>query len=518
MRRFQRLLAPLSIAVLMLLSLGAWALASPVGATPDEDFHLASIWCGAGEREGLCAPGSVPDNRMIPDKIEDSICYAHEPSEGAGCQGENFDDSGYELVDSRRVNSNGQYPTGFYFWNAIFASDNLAVSTLLVRGAQALLFTVLSVSLWNLLPRRNRPALLGGAAITLVPLGMFLIPSANPSGWSIASGVLLLPALVGFFASSGWRSAALAGFAVLAALLGLGSRGDSAAYTIVAVLAALVLTFEQSKRFLVRAVLPVAIMIAAAVSFLTAGQTGLALEGMTQAGTEGIPLRKLLYENFVALPELFAGVLGQNFDGSAHSGLGWLDTRMPALVWVLTTFVFAGVVLAAIRQLGWRRTVALAGVALAAFAVPFYILYQSHVYVGYQVQPRYIMPLITIFAIVALTPTPAGPGISAPRRVSLTTPQYWLVAIALSVANAVALFSNMRRYITPGNFNLNNVDWWWRAAPAPMLVWFVGAAAFAALAALLVIALQRNRAAQAGLEGVGSPRPATNPDHSEVTA
>jgi len=40
--------------VCVLVALGAWSVASPVGASPDEDYHLVSIWCSHGERPGLC--------------------------------------------------------------------------------------------------------------------------------------------------------------------------------------------------------------------------------------------------------------------------------------------------------------------------------------------------------------------------------------------------------------------------------------------------------------------------------
>lgn len=488
----KRTLAVIGILLAALVTFGAWALSSPVGATPDEDFHLASIWCGSGERDGLCGEGSVADNRAIPDKIKKSICYAHNSEKSAACQGESFEDSGFNLVDSRRVNSNGQYPTGYYFWSSFFASDNLVVSTMALRFTQALLFSGLVAATALLLPRDNRPSLLGAIAITFVPLGMFLIPSVNPSGWAIASGALLFPTLVGFLTTTGWRSWALGALAVLAGLLGLGARGDSAAYAVVAVLAALVITFKRTREYALRAILPVAISVAAVVTFLTAGQTGLALEGMTQNGFDSITPRALLFENILTLPDLYAGVLGQNFDASEYTGLGWLDTPLPATVWAPTMFVFAGVIFLAFRRFELRRAIALTGVALAAAAIPLYILFQSHVPVGFQVQPRYVMPLMVLFAAVALSPSPAG-KVVLDRLPRFTTIQFWIVVVLLSAANSVALFSNMRRYVSPGNFNLNDAEWWWRAAPPPMAVWLIGSVAFAVLVYFIARKLQRDR-------------------------
>ena len=42
-------LPPIALAGSLLLGLAAWALASPVGSSPDEDFHIANIYCIADE-------------------------------------------------------------------------------------------------------------------------------------------------------------------------------------------------------------------------------------------------------------------------------------------------------------------------------------------------------------------------------------------------------------------------------------------------------------------------------------
>ena len=39
----------LTAPLLLLATLAAWALASPVGASPDEDYHLVSGWCATGD-------------------------------------------------------------------------------------------------------------------------------------------------------------------------------------------------------------------------------------------------------------------------------------------------------------------------------------------------------------------------------------------------------------------------------------------------------------------------------------
>ena len=98
--------------------------------------------------------------------------------------------------------------------------------------------------------------------------------------------------------------------------------------------------------------------------------------------------------------------------------------------------------------------------------------------VGQEVQPRYIMPLVIIFAGVALLQ--AG----RPARSVFTRVQTIVVVIGVSVANAVALHTTMHRYISGFNvfdWNLNHFQhWWWTGAVPPMAVWVVGILAFAA--------------------------------------
>lgn len=476
-RPARRHLVAILAGVLMMLTFGAWAIASPVGSSPDEDFHLASVWCGAGEREGLCGPGAEADSRLVPDNIEVAICYAHEPELSAACQGPDFNDGAFGLVESDRVNGDGLYPSGYYYVTSFLAGENMVLSVILMRIAHALLFTVLTVSLWLLLPSRSRVAYVGAMVVTFVPLGLFLIPSINPSGWAITSAALLLPSLFAYLTSDGRRVWVFAAYAVLAAVLGLAARGDSAAYTAVAALAALVLSFSMTRRYWLRALLPITLLLAAARAFLSANQTGSALGGgMAIEGADPVPKSALTVVNLLELLDLHLGVVGQNFDNSPYTGLGWLDTPLPAIVWVPTTFVFAGLFFAGLARFDTRKLIAFAGVGFAAVVIPMFLLVQNGVYVGYQVQPRYIMPLVVMLVFVALTP--AGPRDT--RGVTVSVVQAYIAAVLLAISGSVALFVHLRRYVAPGDVGLGRQEWWWNIGPEPVTVWVIGSAAFTA--------------------------------------
>src|SRR5660397_90017 len=75
-------LAPAFAAV----ALSAWALASPIGASPDDDFHLPSIWCADDARTDLSAPDpDHADLRLVLPGIRAS-CYVADETVSGACQ------------------------------------------------------------------------------------------------------------------------------------------------------------------------------------------------------------------------------------------------------------------------------------------------------------------------------------------------------------------------------------------------------------------------------------------------
>ena len=76
-------------------------------------------------------------------------------------------------------------------------------------------------------------------------------------------------------------------------------------------------------------------------------------------------------------------------------------------------------------------------------------------------------------------------------RVSIKLSKGQVVGLVstLSVANAVALHVNMRRYITGTSvksWNLNTAaEWWWSIPVSPMMVWAVGSVSFAAFLVII---------------------------------
>ena len=491
----RRWLSSVAIPLLAVLAFACWAFASPVGASPDDDFHLVSTWCGGASSQELCGQGESSDERLVsPDLISNATCYVVDPELSADCQ-RFADDLDQNPSPTQRGNFDGLYPPVFYFVMSAFAGHDLQSSALVMRVANSVLYVGLVTLLFFLLPLRRRGTLVASIAVTVVPLGMFLIPSNNPSSWALLSAGTLWIALLGYFESTGWRRIALGTVAVVSTVIGAGARADSAIYVGVAVAAVLVLTARRTRSFALACVLPAVLGIIAVVSFLGAGQTGAASTGLAGPGGAGYSTYTLVVRNALDLPWLLTGPFGT-------WKLGWLDTAMPAIVPFAVLAALGAVVLVGLRQRDRRKTVAALVVLALVVAVPMYLLYKSDALVGQQVQPRYILPLIIMLVGIVLLRVDDRP-------LRITGMSTWLVVGALAVANSVALHTNLRRYVTGTDVGGGNLDfkaeWWWTLPVSPMGVWAVGSLAFAATVFWLGLLLLRHARSTLPLEPALAP-------------
>ena len=482
-------LAPL----LAVISLFAWALASPMGAGPDDDFHLVSTWCAVVDGTN-CEPGVSGDTRFVPETILESPCFAAEPNQSAACQ-EDHDTSGTVMELTDRGNFVGSYPPVYYWVMHAFIGNDIITSVVVMRLATVLLFVGLTTALFWLLPIARRQTLILMWTITTVPLGMFLIASNNPSGWAIIGVGTVWLALLGYLESTGWRRWVLGGIAAVGTLMAAGSRGDAAIYTVLGIGAVFVLTFPRARekwsKYARDAILPVILVGICFLFFALSSQSSSGVSGFTSGAPTGGPLPddadpaesltgfgRFAY-NFLNVPFLWAGNFGE-------WGLGWLDTATPSIVTISAMASFMAVGFVALSRLWGRKLFVVAAGGFALWAVPLYVLSQGGQIVGVAVQPRYVLPMIVLFAGLLLV-TRVG------ETLSFTRLQVTLVIAALSVANLVALHVNMRRYIKgidhPGS-NLDvGIEWWWNGAPSPMFVLVVGAVAYAGLLAIVLRAV-----------------------------
>lgn len=453
----------LVISLAFFFVLAAWALAAPVGSAPDDDYHLASIWCAQGEQPGRCVSDpSDPDLRLVPVAVVNaSECFRFEKEIPAACMTETLADD--RLVPTPRVNQTaGLYPGGFYSVMGLLVGPDVERSVHLMRLLSAALGALVLAALLRLTPLGVSSA--GSVAIiaTFVPLGLFTVASTNPSSWT-----LLSIATVWAFAWS-WlrhpraldrRGVLLAGATVGTALMALTSRVDANAYLVLALVLAVILAgWRHSRTTLGRALVLSALAVVAGIVYLTHSPVDVVgVAGPGEALGTAESGAGLLLSNLVELPSLWIGAVGD-------WPLGWVDTVMPTLVPVVGILVIGGLLLHGLGVM-WPRKAVVAGLAAAALvAVPMAFLYAQRLLVGQMIQPRYVLPLLTLTVAMTLL------GVRAGRPLWLQPAQAWAIGTGLVISATLAFWVNLHRYAFGAGIGLlpRSVAAAW-SPPVPML-------------------------------------------------
>lgn len=444
----------------------AWAVSSPVASSPDDDYHLASIWCPPPVEQGSCAldrdaAGNVTAVR-VPEKIVIAAsCYAFHPEVSASCQ-EPLSD--VDLLPTGRFDR-GEYPGGYYRVMNLLVGPNVERSVLMMRALNVMLTVILiGVAVWAVPARERYPVLLAVLG-TSVPLGLFVVASSNPTAWSHAG---LTAAWVGLFAtlrrSELPRQVVGAVASVAGGVLAVNARVDASIFLVGLTVMVFIVMLERPWLRPIPAVVLALNLLVAAVSFVgsRAAASGFSFQGVLARDPAYV-----LYNNLINWPSILMGNFGIDW------GIGWLDTRMPATVWAASSLVVLGLLFLGLAELTVRKVIGLVGMMLVHAGVPILMLQTGTYLVGEGVQPRYVLPLIPPLVWVALR------GRTAPfLRVSAA--QAWVATIGLGVAGFLALQTNIRRYVTglDGGFFFGPVIEWWDAPVSPMMLLVAGASAF----------------------------------------
>lgn len=210
---------------LLFVTLSLVALLSQPGASKDEWFHAASIWCGQGERETLCPEAHSGDGKVTEVRTSFSV---------SGCAAQ----PKYPLVCTFRSGdtaptmaaNDGIYPRLFYFVLSWVVVPSIELGVLLARVVNALLVSmVLGLFMW-LLPPRHRIALFSILLVSLPVTGSFLWSSIHPGSWtSVGVGLGWLALHASLTCDNMLRRRQLALFAagLIGFVMAVGSSWDS---------------------------------------------------------------------------------------------------------------------------------------------------------------------------------------------------------------------------------------------------------------------------------------------------
>jgi hypothetical protein len=149
----------------------------------------------------------------------------------------------------------------------------------------------------------------------------------------------------------------------------------------------------------------------------------------------------LLLTNLAYFPTLVQGAVGGWL-------LGWNDTVMPPLVPIVGTVALGALAYRGLAR-GSRRQLVAAGVAFVALvAVPVGFLQANGLGVGEVVQPRYLLPLLTLLVGVLSL----GPRLGTP--LPLPVVPAWVLGAGLSLSAVVAFWANAHRYLAGNTVGL----------------------------------------------------------------
>lgn len=366
--------------------------------------------------------------------------------------------------------------------NKLVSSDT-QITTLAIRLLNATLFVALLASVFFLITKPLKQAFLFSVALTVVPLGLFLIPSVNPSSWVITGVFASFFAQLGAGMRSGWRKYALLGLAILGLALAAGSRYDGLFYGLVAIVIATILSgvnFSRLRRLssiVWLAVVAFIILIQVTLMSTAPVTVSQKFAELFDGDSDFFPT---LLKNLAQLPLFVTG-----FHGSM--GLGWLDTGMPYSTWMVASFLFWAAIFARLKFMPRRQLVLVMMLTTLVLLLPLAALQWTGSEVGESIQARYFYPLIIVLVATALLNKKS-------EKISFSMPQLLVAALGLFVAQALAIFTNMLRYIsgTGGDdltWNLNRAaesGWWWDSGPDPMTVLWVAVLSFGVFLALAI--------------------------------
>ncbi len=496
-----------SLVVLAAVVLAGWLLAAPPAASPDDGYHLGSIWCADGFKDGLCVEdlGSQDSSRaLVPQSVLELACFTYDGSRSAACQLDALDASMLRLV-SGSTNIDGARPALYYRTMHLLIGDgsDVAAATARIRVANAII-AVLLVGLTALVATRQlRTAFLMSWMIAVVPLGLFLITSVNTSAWGITGLTTAWANVITVVDHHRLRNRiGAAALAVIGIAMGLGSRTEAVAHVGIIAVALLALWGadrlkrsgwrfrDLDGRTVLRvslAVVFLAVLTAALVAIAprSAGLDwvlGDLREGYDRIAARGVgdPFLSILFE----VPTLWAGALGNVW------GLGALDTPIPSLASFPLMGIFVGLVAIGLHRGARARTVAVTLLFAALLVFPTFSLLRVGLLVYEQLQPRQFMVLLFPLLGIALYRLQGEPDLALGTAGRVTA------VLALGLAHSVALLVTIQRHtsgLLPGFLGEprhvalgRDIEWWWASAPHPDVVWVVASLAYVGIVGLIV--------------------------------
>ena len=411
----------------------SWAITSPVGSAPDDDYHLASIWCAQGDRDAACLDtGLIPPKFVVASgAINSAFCYATNPNTTGDCANAELNSTQMFLTE-RLNNVQNLYPGGYYAVHSIFVGPNVERSVFIMRIFNVALTAALFSLLIRVVPAGIRQSTLLTFIAAFTPLGIFLVASTNPSGWAIVGTLFMAAFGLSLMHRKTWRSRRTWLIAVglaISAAMAITSRVDSSAFTVIAVLLIFLLAgAARIKQQWVGALLLVGIAVIGATTYLI---TTPLTETVSLGSQEQNP--DLFWTNLFNVPDLIQGIVG-------GWPLGWNDTVLPDVVPVIGLLIIGALGYVGISSTWPWKSTAIALAAVALVGLPLIFMQLQGIAVGEVVQSRYLLPLFSLLMFALLIPRKAGAPLLINRSAGI------VMAISMWLTLNLSWWVNVHRY------------------------------------------------------------------------
>ena len=357
----------------MWVTLAAWALSSPIGASPDEDFHQTMMYCVAGKTD-----------KCIPNGARHGHCFSMEPKLSASCEN-------YAILVEPKATlfSNAQYPPLYFKAMSLFVGDNLSATTMAVRLANVTLTILFALGSICLSHASYRPAIALSWIICSMPFGMYFLSSLNPSAWimiSIAAvwGPMLTLLNFGIYDS---QSKAISKqslprilFVLIAAALGLGSRSEALFLLPLTIITLFLYSALENSKFKNKffssfnALTALFFISILAFVFIFYGLPKLAMFlPKTQSVSELIAnyFHKISWLMVQNVFNTLVGITGM--PGIPGSGIGTHDVPVPAMGFIFIGYALAGCIFISLMDVNRKKFITLAFLSLAILFITSFL-------------------------------------------------------------------------------------------------------------------------------------------------
>ena len=448
---------------LFLIVLVCWAFAAPIGAGGDSDFHISSIWCGQGERKGLCEErGSYETGYQAQVPFMFQMCNGRPIEFFPGCAEVNA------KPDMQFLRTATPDKVSLYYKLMSFVvSQNTQQSILKIRIINALISSLVLFALLAVCKGKVRSAVVASWMVGMVPLGVQFFSNLNPRGWSYLAVFSSWAFLASGLEENKWSKQRIIAYTLSAvtALLAFSTRVDGSLFVVfscaIVVIAHILKSVSFTKKTIMFSMVSF-ITIATAIRYVTHLSTVFSFKLQNSISSTRFLLMQLVHG-----PEFIAQAWGYNV-GQQGNGPGIIGIIGLSLFVVTLAF-----------SLIKGNLIQISGVVIIA-------LFMISAFMRGSIAIGELIPASGDY-VMALTVFLLGFSIwKSTTKLELHTSRGGRTVIIslLAFSHAIALYSYMEFYVKRGieigTFKTVSLEqqWWWQTDISPNLVYWIGCVAF----------------------------------------